>query len=49
MNVVHFENVFKEYTLGDSQVHALKNINLKIEDGEFRYCRSFRQWKIYFA
>jgi len=35
MKVVHFENVSKDYTLGDSQVYALKNINLQIEDGEF--------------
>lgn len=35
MSVVHFKNVSKEYTLGDSQVHALKNINLQIEAGEF--------------
>ncbi|MDL1867780.1 ATP-binding cassette domain-containing protein, partial [Betaproteobacteria bacterium PRO4] len=35
MKVVHFENVSKDYTLGDSQVYALKNIDLQIEDGEF--------------
>lgn len=35
MCVVRFENVSKEYILGGSQVHALKNINLEIENGEF--------------
>ncbi|MCC6917088.1 ABC transporter ATP-binding protein [Nitrosomonas sp.] len=35
MSIVRFENVFKEYTLGSSRVHALKDINLQIEGGEF--------------
>jgi len=35
MSIVHLENVFKEYTLGASQVYALRNINLQIKAGEF--------------
>ncbi|BBL35032.1 putative ABC transporter ATP-binding protein [Nitrosomonas stercoris] len=35
MNIVRIENVFKEYTLGTSQVQALKGINLQIKSGEF--------------
>lgn len=35
MSVVRFENVFKDYTLGASQVQALSNINLQIGTGEF--------------
>lgn len=35
MNIVRIENVFKEYTLGTSRVHALKDINLQIGSGEF--------------
>lgn len=35
MSIVRIENVFKEYKLGSNQVHALKDINLQIEDGEF--------------
>lgn len=34
-SIVRIENVFKEYTLGTSRVHALKDINLQIGDGEF--------------
>lgn len=35
MSVVQIENVFKEYTLGEQQVHALIDITLSIEDGVF--------------
>lgn len=35
MSVVQIENVFKEYTLGEQQVHALKDITLSIDDGVF--------------
>lgn len=35
MSIVRFENVFKEYTLGASQVQALRDINLQIGAGEF--------------
>lgn len=34
-SIVRIENVFKEYTLGTSRVHALKDINLQIGNGEF--------------
>ena len=33
--IVRIEGVFKEYTLGTSQVYALKDINLQIGNGEF--------------
>ena len=33
--VVQVEHVFKEYTLGDQQVQALRDISLHIVDGEF--------------
>jgi putative ABC transport system ATP-binding protein len=35
MSVVQLEHVFKEYTLGEQQVQALKDISLNIEDGAF--------------
>jgi len=35
MSVVTIEKVFKEYTLGVQQVHALTDISLSIEDGGF--------------
>lgn len=35
MTIVRIENVFKEYTLGTSQIQALKGISLQIEQGEF--------------
>lgn len=35
MSVVRIENVFKDYTLGEQQVQALKDITLSIEDGAF--------------
>lgn len=35
MTIVRIENVFKEYALGTSQIQALRNINLQIEQGEF--------------
>lgn len=34
-SIVRIENVFKEYTLGTSRVHALKDINLQIGNAEF--------------
>ena len=35
MSVVRLENVYKDYTLGEQQVHALVDITLSIEDGVF--------------
>lgn len=35
MSIVQLEHVFKEYTLGEQQVQALKDISLNIEDGAF--------------
>ena len=35
MSVVRIENVWRDYQMGDQQVHALKNITLNIEDGVF--------------
>lgn len=35
MSMVRLEHVFKDYTLGDQQVQALKDITLSIEDGAF--------------
>jgi putative ABC transport system ATP-binding protein len=35
MSVVSLENVFKDYTLGEQQVHALIDITLSIDDGVF--------------
>ena len=33
--IVEIENVSKEYQMGEDQVHALKNIEIKIEEGVF--------------
>lgn len=35
MSLIQIENVFKDYTLGEQQVHALIDITLSIEDGAF--------------
>lgn len=35
MSIVRLEHVYKEYTLGEQQVQALKDISLSIEDGTF--------------
>ena len=35
MSVVRIENVYKDYTLGEQQVQALRDINLAIDDGAF--------------
>ncbi len=35
MSIVRLEHVFKDYTLGEQQVQALKDITLNIEDGAF--------------
>lgn len=35
MNIVQVENVSKEYTLGEQQVQALKNVSLDVEAGVF--------------
>ncbi|WP_025041263.1 ABC transporter ATP-binding protein [Nitrosospira briensis] len=35
MSIVRLEHVYKEYTLGEQQVQALKDISLSIEDGAF--------------
>jgi len=33
--MIKFENVFKDYEIGDEKATVLKNINLTIKDGEF--------------
>jgi putative ABC transport system ATP-binding protein len=35
MNIVRLEHVFKDYTLGEQKVQALKDISLDIEEGAF--------------
>ena len=35
MSIVRLEHVFKDYTLGEQKVHALKDISLNIEEGAF--------------
>lgn len=35
MTVVELENVKKIYSMGDAEVHALKDISFKVEQGEF--------------
>ncbi len=35
MSIVQFRNVFKDYTLGEQQVQALRDISLDISNGEF--------------
>lgn len=35
MSLVRVENVFKEYTIGEEKVQALRNISLSIEEGVF--------------
>lgn len=35
MSVVRLDNIFKDYTLGEQQVQALRDITLSIEDGVF--------------
>lgn len=35
MTVVELENVKKIYSMGDAEVHALKGVSFKIEQGEF--------------
>jgi putative ABC transport system ATP-binding protein len=35
MSIVRLEHVFKDYTLGEQKVHALKDISLHIEEGAF--------------
>lgn len=35
MSIVRLEHVFKDYTLGEQKVQALKDISLNIEDGAF--------------
>ena len=35
MTVVELENVKKNYSMGDAEVHALKGISFKVEQGEF--------------
>ena len=33
--MINIKNLYKTYGKGDGEVHALKNCNLTIEDGEF--------------
>lgn len=33
--IIELKDVWKTYTMGDNQVHALKGINLKVHKGEF--------------
>ena len=35
MEIIQFENVTKTYTIGEVQTHALDNVSLSIEEGEF--------------
>ena len=35
MTVVELENVKKIYSMGDAEVHALKGVSFKVEQGEF--------------
>ncbi len=35
MNLIHLENVSKIYQVGDQEIRALDQINLRIEEGEF--------------
>lgn len=35
MSIVRLEHVFKEYTLGEQQVEALRDVSLTVEDGAF--------------
>ena len=35
MSIVRLEHVFKDYTLGEQKVQALKDISLDIEEGAF--------------
>lgn len=35
MVLIQLENVYKEYGMGDSKVHAIQGINLEINQGEF--------------
>lgn len=34
-NIIKIENISKVYSMGEVKVHALKNINLQIKEGEF--------------
>lgn len=35
MSVIELKDIMKTYQMGDSVVHALYHVNLKIEPGEF--------------
>jgi len=35
MKLVEFKDVYKDYYLGDTTVHALKGVNLQIDQGDF--------------
>ena len=35
MSLIHLQNIWKQYQLGETQVAALKGVNLNIEKGEF--------------
>ncbi|OLS21285.1 MAG: putative ABC transporter ATP-binding protein [Candidatus Heimdallarchaeota archaeon LC_2] len=35
MSLIQIENVYKEYGIGDSKVHAIQGIDLEISEGEF--------------
>lgn len=37
MSVIELKDIMKTYQMGDSVVHALYHVNLKIEPGEFTY------------
>ena len=34
-NIIEIEDLHKIYTLGTTKVHALRGINLKVEQGEY--------------
>ncbi|MFM6136097.1 MAG: ATP-binding cassette domain-containing protein, partial [Sphaerospermopsis kisseleviana] len=33
--IIRLENIFKVYGMGETEVHALNNINLAINEGEY--------------
>ena len=44
-NILELKNIGKKYQAKNGEIEALKNVNLKVQEGE--YNRSKRMWKIY--